>query len=76
MTNDQRPTEAPAAAPRSRWLPSYQQVRLFVLLAALTVGITGMTRGDSRLVNIGIAIALVGVVMRLFNRKRPPVDPT
>lgn len=54
-----------------RFVPSYQQLRLFILLAALTVGIAGMSWNDPRLVNVGIGIAMVGVVMRFFNRKRP-----
>ena len=65
-------TPPPAPAPRRRLLPSYQQLRLFVLLAALTIGITGMTRGDSRLVNAGIFIAMAGVIMRFLKPKAPP----
>lgn len=57
-------------APRARWLPSYQQLRLGVLMTSLVLGITGMSRNDERLVKGAIVVAVIGVVMRFFNRPR------
>lgn len=70
MTNDQRPGEAADPAPRRRWLPSYQQFRLGVLMTSLVLGITGMSRNDERLVKGAIVVAIVGVLMRVVARLR------
>ena len=63
-------TDTPPPAPRRRWLPSYQQFRLGILMTALILGITGMSRNDDRLVKGAIGVAIVGVLMRVVNRFR------
>ena len=69
MTNDQRPVDS-SAAPRRRWLPTFQQWRLGVLMTAIVLAITGMTQNDDRLVKGAIGVAIVGVLMRIVNRYR------
>lgn len=71
MTNDQRPQEIQPAVPRRRWLPSFQMVRLGILMAALILGLLGMKLGDDRVIWAAIAIGAVGVVLRFL---RPKID--
>jgi uncharacterized membrane protein len=60
----------PDAPARRRWPFTYVQVRLGILMTALVFGLSGMVRNDARLIDVGIAVALVGVVMRFLNRKK------
>lgn len=67
----QHPTpDTPAAEGRRRWPFTYVQVRLGILMAALVFGLSGMVRNDPRLLDTGIGFAVIGVVMRFFNRKK------
>lgn len=71
-------TDAPGSPPPPstppggvrRWMPTYTQFRLTVLMLALTFGITGMVRNDRYLIDAGIVIAMVGVAMRFLNRRQ------
>lgn len=58
---------SPAPTPR-RWPFTFTQVRLGVLMSALTFGIGGMIRNDARLIDVGIGMAVLGVGMRLYHR--------
>lgn len=72
MTDTPEPSP-PTTTPRTgvrRWMPTYTQFRLTILMLALTFGITGMVRNDRYLVDAGIVIAMIGVAMRLLRRKR------
>lgn len=60
----------PAAEGRRRWLPTFQQWRLGVLMTAIVLAITGMTQNDDRLVKGAIVVAIIGVGMRIVNRFR------
>lgn len=74
MTDTPEPTPPPAA-PRSgvrRWMPTYTQFRLTILMLALTFGITGMVRNDRYLLDAGIVIAMIGVAMRFLRKNEPP----
>lgn len=66
MTNDQRPPEAMEPARRARWIPSFMQIRLGILMLALTLGVTGMARNDQRVVYVAMACGAVGVILRFF----------
>jgi hypothetical protein len=73
MTSMSEPTQHPAPstpAPRRRWLPTFQQWRLGVLMTAIVLAISGMTQNDDRLVKAAIVIAIIGVLMRIVNRYR------
>lgn len=61
---------APRTSASRRWLPTYQQWRLGVLMSALVMGITGMSRHDDRMVNGAIGLAIIGVVMRIVGKLR------
>lgn len=65
------PTSIPPA-PRTGWRPSFGQVRLAILMAALVFGIMGMTQGDTRMVNVAIAVGMVGVILRFVGRRARP----
>lgn len=73
MTDAPDPIPGPAAPSGGvrRWIPTYTQFRLTILMLALTFGITGMVRGDRYLVDAGIVIALIGVAMRFLRKKEP-----
>lgn len=58
---DPTPTE-----PWRRWLPSYLQLRLTLLMLALALGVTGMARNDQRLVKAAMVAGGIGVVMRFL----------
>ena len=69
--SDPTPQAAPATpAVRRRWLPTFQQWRLGVLMTAIVLAITGMTQNDPRLVKGAIGVAIVGVLMRIYNSVR------
>lgn len=73
MTSMSDPTQhsAPSTpAPARRWLPTFQQWRLGVLMTAIVLAITGMTQNDARLVKGAIVVAVIGVLMRIVNRYR------
>ena len=63
-------TDTPPPAPTRPWLPTFQQWRLGVLMTAIVLAITGMTQNDPRLVKGAIGVAIVGVLMRIYNRFR------
>lgn len=67
-THDAPRTTHPAEG--RRWLPTFQQWRLGVLMTAIVLAITGMARNDDRLVKGAIGVAIVGVLMRIYNRFR------
>ncbi|MEO6068600.1 MAG: hypothetical protein ABIQ41_11555 [Gemmatimonadales bacterium] len=69
MTNDQRPQEIQPAVPRRRWLPSYQMLRLGILMAALTLGLTGMLQHDDRMILAAFIFAIIGVILRFAKPK-------
>lgn len=69
MTNDQRPQEIQPAVPRRRWLPSFQMLRLGILMAAVVLGLAGMLRNDDRLILAAMVIGGVGVVLRFVRPK-------
>ena len=72
MTDAPEPTSAPDQ-PRSgvrRWMPTFTQFRLTILMLALTFGITGMVRNDRYFLDAGIVIAMIGVAMRFLNRRK------
>ena len=62
-------TDPNVSTPR-RWPFTFTQVRLGVLMAALAFGLTGMLRNDVRLLDAGIGLAILGVLMRVWNRYR------
>ena len=53
-------------ARRARWIPSFMQLRLGILLLALLLGVSGMVRNDQRVVYVAIAFGAVGVILRWF----------
>ena len=61
-------TDEPPSTPPRRWPFTFTQVRLGVLMTALTFGIGGMIRNDARLLDVGIGMAVLGVGMRLYHR--------
>ena len=63
-------TDTPPPAPTRRWLPTFQQWRLGVLMTAIVLALTGMSRNDDRLVKGAIGVAIVGVLMRIYNSIR------
>lgn len=63
-------TDSNPASNRCRWLPTFQQWRLGILMSAVALGLTGMIRNDARLVKSAIAMAMVGVLMRIYGRLR------
>ena len=71
MTNDQRPLEAPEPAPRRRWIPTFLQLRLGILMAALVLGVVGMSRNDERMVMAAMVIGGVGLILRFVRPKQP-----
>ena len=66
MTNPQDPTPPV----RRTWMPSFLQLRLGILMAAVILGISGMSRNDPRIVNAAIVIGAVGVILRFVKRKK------
>jgi hypothetical protein len=64
------PTPEPAAPIRRTWMPSFLQIRLGILMAAIILGISGMARNDSRIVNAAIVIGAVGVILRFVRPKQ------
>ena len=69
--SDPTPQAAPdTPAVRRRWLPTFQQWRLGVLMTAIVLAISGMTQNDDRLVKGAIVVAIIGVGMRIVNRYR------
>jgi hypothetical protein len=70
MTNDQRPPAAHATARRRRWLPTYLQFRLAVLMFAIVLGFSGMVRTDPRLIFGAMGFGAVGVILRFFGPKQ------
>ena len=64
------PSTTHPADGRRRWLPTFQQWRLGVLMTAIVLAITGMTQNDDRLVKGAIVVAIIGVLMRIYNRFR------
>lgn len=64
-------TDPAPSTPTRRWLPTFLQLRLGILMAAIVLGISGMARNDPRLVNVAIAIGSVGVILRFLRPKRP-----
>ena len=52
-------------------MPSLIRLRLGFLFSAILIGMLGMARNDSRLVYAGIALGVIGLVLR-FVRSRPP----
>ena len=69
MTNDQRPQEIQPAVPRRSLLPSYQMLRLGILMAALTLGLTGMLQHDDRIILAAFIFAIIGVILRFAKPK-------
>lgn len=63
-------TDTPPPAPTRRWLPTFQQWRLGVLMTAIVLAISGMTQNDDRQVKGAIVVAVIGVLMRIVNRYR------
>ncbi|MBW8772188.1 MAG: hypothetical protein JF590_02660 [Gemmatimonadetes bacterium] len=61
--------EGSEAAPRTgwrKWLPSYIQFRLTLLMLAIVLGLTGMTRNDQRLIKAAMVAGGIGIVMRFL----------
>ena len=56
--------------PVRRWLPSYLQFRLTLLVLALVLGITGMSRNDPRLVKAAMVAGGIGIVMRFLKPRQ------
>ena len=59
-------TDPTPPAPKRRWIPSFLQIRLGVLMLALVLGVTGMARNDQRAVYAAMAVGAVGVILRFF----------
>ncbi len=64
-THDAPRTTHPAEG-RRRWIPSFMQIRLGILMLALTLGVTGMVRNDQRVVYVAMAFGAVGVILRFL----------
>lgn len=60
----------PAPSAPHRWPFTFVQVRLGILMAAIAFGLTGMLRNDARLLGAGFGLAILGVLMRIWNRWR------
>ena len=52
-----------------RFLPSYQMLRLGILMAALTLGLTGMLQHDDRIILAAFILAIIGVILRFAKPK-------
>jgi len=50
----------------NRWIPTFLQIRLGILMLALMLGVTGMVRNDQRIVHVAMACGAVGVILRFF----------
>ena len=62
--------DTPAAEGRRRWLPTYIQFRLAVLMFAIVLGFSGMIRNDQRLIYGAMGFGAVGVILRFLGPKR------
>ena len=64
-------TEPTPPAPTRRWLPTFLQLRLGILMAALVLGVAGMSRNDERMVKVAMVIGGVGLILRFVRPKQP-----
>jgi uncharacterized ion transporter superfamily protein YfcC len=53
-----------------RWLPTVLQFRLTLLVLALIVGITGMSRNDQRMVYAAMGFGAVGIILRFVAKAK------